>query len=87
MKACFVVGATGKDQKQKTVSVYLKKTTGMDSGLIFHEKLYHSSGVRSFYICIASNLGFLFWFLSQGVWVFPQSCQTIWNGKLGSETI
>ena len=50
---CVVVGASGasgKGQKQKTVSVYLKKTTGMDSGFIFHEKLYHSSGVR-FYIC------------------------------------
>ena len=47
----LVVGATGKGPKLKTVSM---KSTGMDPGFIFHEKLYHSSGVR--YYPLFSNL-------------------------------
>ena len=39
----LVVGETGKGPRKKTV---LMKTTGMDPGFIFHEKLHNSYGVR-----------------------------------------
>jgi len=39
-------GGMGKVKQQKTVSLFLEKSTRKDPGFIFHDELYNSEGVR-----------------------------------------